>query len=192
MKHLPSHTFTLETERMFLRPLEPSTFSEAFTLLEKEEQLAFFGYRTEEEMKREREMFEYGSRMFGKSIFMFHLILKETGTTLGTCGYHTLYTRHQRAELGYNLHYPEYREQGLMKEALLPTLEYGFGNMKLERIEAFVEKGNTPSEKLLQRFGFLWEGTARKHYRVDGVNTDSEMYSLTDEDWGNWMTRSSQ
>lgn len=189
MKLLPSHTFTLETDRLFLRPLEPSTFNEAFGLLNEDELLSFFGYRTSEEMTRERQLFEYGSSMFGKSIFMFHLISKETKTTLGTCGYHTLYTRHQRAELGYNLHYAEFRGQGYMSEALLPTLNYGIDEMKLERIEAFVDIENIPSVKLLKRFGFKWEGTARKHYRVDGVNTDSEMYSLTDVDWKKLMER---
>jgi len=70
-----------------------------------------------------------------------------------------------------------------MTEALEAVLEYGFENMKLNRVEALIAEYNIPSLKLLQRFNFQKEGVLRAHYYVDGIAEDSSMYALLSEDW---------
>lgn len=65
-----------------------------------------------------------------------------------------------------------------MKEALEKILEFGFVEMKLNRIEAVIDANNTPSLKLLQYFKFTREGRMRGHYLVDGIFEDSDLYSL--------------
>ena len=58
------------------------------------------------------------------------------------------------AELGYSLH-PDYFGKGIMSEALLKIIAYGFENMKLRRIDAYTHKHNQPSLKLLAKHGFV-------------------------------------
>ena len=56
-------------------------------------------------------------------------------------------------ELGYGI-IPFYQGQGLMKEALLSIIEYGFCSMKLKSLDAYTEKHNVKSIKLLEKCNF--------------------------------------
>jgi ribosomal-protein-alanine N-acetyltransferase len=50
--------------------------------------------------------------------------------------------------------------------------------MQLHRIEAFVATDNIPSNRLMEKFGFLKEATIKHRYQFgDDVDTD-HMYSL--------------
>ena len=70
-----------------------------------------------------------------------------------------------------------------MTEALKATLEFGFTQLNLHRIEALVADWNIPSVKLLQRYGFTKEGIMREDYCVNGKNEDSDCYSLLKWEW---------
>ena len=48
------------------------------------------------------------------------------------------------AELGYRI-IPDYQGQGLLKESLLGSVEYGFKVMNLNFLEAFTEQNNIKS-----------------------------------------------
>ena len=70
-----------------------------------------------------------------------------------------------------------------MTEALGKVIDYGFKNLNLHRIQAMVADSNTPSVRLLNRYGFTKEGTMREDYVVDGKNDDSDCYSLLRWEW---------
>lgn len=57
------------------------------------------------------------------------------------------------AEVGYEF-LPVYRGQGLAQEALERVLQYCFETLQLKSVEAFVNKDNIPSLRLLEKFGF--------------------------------------
>lgn len=59
-----------------------------------------------------------------------------------------------KAELGYDLH-PDFQGLGIMSEALQHVLDFGFGQMRLIKIEAFTHNENQSSKKLLERNGFV-------------------------------------
>lgn len=58
------------------------------------------------------------------------------------------------AELGYEL-LPEYHGKGIMSEAVNFILNYGFNDLNLNKIEAFTNKNNLNSIKLLQKSKFV-------------------------------------
>ncbi len=60
---------------------------------------------------------------------------------------------------------------------------HDFTELALHRIEALVAYWNTPSLKLLARYGFKKEGTMREDYVVDGVSENSDCYSLLKWEW---------
>ena len=78
-----------------------------------------------------------------------------------------------------------FKQKGLMREALKEVLKYGFTELQLHRVQALIAAENTPSLKLLQRYGFSFEGKMREDYVVDGKNEDSECYSLLKWEWEN-------
>lgn len=169
---------TLETERLYLREFSPKICQQLLTACSDEEIVSYLGLKSDEELAQEKANFNKGISTYFVSFYNFLLLDKLTGEVLGRCGYHTWIPKHRRAEVGYYLFHDKDKGKGLMTEALGPVLSYGFEQMNLYRIEAMLADYNIPSYKLLKRFGFKEEGTARGHYIVDGVNEDSLMVSL--------------
>ena len=59
----------------------------------------------------------------------------------------------KRAEVGYDLN-PMCQRKGIMNEALIQIIEFGFVNLNLDKIEAFTHAENENSIKLLVKNGF--------------------------------------
>ena len=51
--------------------------------------------------------------------------------------------------------HPDFQAKGIMNEALLAVIKFGFEIMKVNTIDAEVDPNNIPSIKLLQRNGFV-------------------------------------
>jgi ribosomal-protein-alanine N-acetyltransferase len=168
----------LHTERLILRLYTPEVAHYVFTKKSDDEIMAFLGLDSPEALAREKEKFSLGITTYNRTFANFHLIYKETGKIIGGCGFHTWFPDHRRAEIGYALHSDDYKQKGLMTEALRAVLHYGFDEMNLHRAEALVGSQNTASQKLLANFGFVKEGVLRQHYVVNGIPEDSVAYSL--------------
>lgn len=173
----------IETPRLLLRELNPDVFRQAMSTLSDEEQVKFFGYSSVDQLEKEKKFHEEGITMYGKSILYFHLIEKSSGKVFGWCGFHTWYTRHSRAELGYVITDESMRGKGFMKEALPAVIQYGFETMKLHRIEALTSTTNEVSIGLLKSVGFVYEGLLREHYLKEGKMEDSIMFSLLQKEF---------
>lgn len=168
---------TLVTDRLILRKLSQESFNYIFAHLSELELMEFLGI-DEEELGIQRAKFEGGLSTHNRKFVHFQLIENESMKVIGWCGFHTWYTDHHRAEIGYGMNSDEFKGKGFMSEALKPILEYGFKEMNLHRIEALVAPYNKPSLKLIQKFNFRQEGHLKKHYFVNGVPEDSLFFAL--------------
>lgn len=173
----------LETPRLLLRAITPELFNYVMETYTDEQLMDYFGYDTEDRLVKEKERHAGGITTFRTAMLYFHLIDKESNRVIGGCGYHTWYVPHARAEIGYELFSEPHKNKGLMKEALLPILAYGFDKMNLHRIEAFVSPENTPSIQLMKHAGFSKEGHLREHYFKDGRYEDSVVFSILKSEW---------
>ncbi len=70
-----------------------------------------------------------------------------------------------------------------MTEAFEAVLEFGFGKMELNRIEALVHPNNLASIRLLEKFAFQNEGIMRDYYFRGGMFHDSLRFSLLRKGW---------
>lgn len=168
----------LPTGRLLLRKITPEVHKYAHANLNDAELRDFFALTTDEAYQREMRMALGGLTTFNKSFLWFHILDKKTGEHIGWCGYHTWYTDHARAEIGYGLYDDRHKQNGLMTEAMRAVINYGFDEMKLNRIEALIADYNIPSLKLVEKFGFKKEGVLRRHYFVDGKAEDSVIFAL--------------
>ena len=142
------------------------------------EQLEILGLKSNEELLKEKEKYKNGLSSHNKKFLYYQLIDKKTKVIIGWCGFHTWYTDHDRAEIGYELFDDNYKGRGIMSEVIALTVNYGFRNMGLERIEAFVDPNNTPSIKLLKRMNFKKEGLLKHHYFHNNRMEDSIVFAL--------------
>jgi RimJ/RimL family protein N-acetyltransferase len=106
----------------------------------------------------------------------------DTQLPIGTCLLFRYEKNSECAELGYVLG-RAYWGQGWMSEALGAAIDWMFGSTPLRRLEAFVDGRNAASSRLLQRIGFVPEGTLRERWQVGTELTDANIYGLLRRDW---------
>ncbi len=149
---------TYETPRLILREFNP-TIQESLKKGTKKQRADFFGgggsLNSLDLQAQFLDSFVDTHRYTFRHWFM---VSKENGQVLGDCGFHRWSKIHKWAEVGYGLRSMEDQNQGFMSEALIKILEIGVTDMKLVRIEAFVEPDNISSLKLIHKMGFRAEG----------------------------------
>ena len=166
------------TNRIILRKFTQESFDFIYSDMSQDEQLDILGITSIEELLKEKEKYKKGLSTHNKKFLYHQLIDKKTKKIIGWCGFHTWYTDHNRAEIGYGLYDDNYKGQGIMSEVIALIVNYGFRNMDLERIEAFVDTKNTPSIKLLKRMNFKREGLLKHHYFYNNKMEDSLVFAL--------------
>ena len=81
-------------------------------------------------------------------------------------------------EIGYTTFDPQQRGRGIMTEALSLFTDYLFQSTKIHRVQLIIADGNIASEKVAQKCGFTYEGTARQALFQRGMHRDMKIYSL--------------
>ena len=76
-----------------------------------------------------------------------------------------------------------HRNKGYATQAVKEALDYGFKELKIAVIAAWVRSHNQASMRVLEKCGFMLEGKLRKHAR-DG--SDTYCYSILREEWESW------
>jgi ribosomal-protein-alanine N-acetyltransferase len=74
--------------------------------------------------------------------------------------------------------HPDFWRKGIMKEAVLAAIDYGFNTMKLHSIEAHINPANAASAAVLEATGFVREAYFKEDFYYKGKFTDSAIYSL--------------
>lgn len=87
----------------------------------------------------------------------------------------------QVGSLGYWIGEP-YICQGYMTDAVAAITTFAMQDLMLHRVEAACLPANVPSQKVLERNGFLNEGLARKYLKINGQWQDHLLYALLAED----------
>jgi len=88
---------------------------------------------------------------------------------------------YQSGILGYKLG-QIYQHQGYAIEGIRKCLDILFHEYHFHRIEAYIMPHNKPSQKLIERLDFQWEGTARSFARINGAWKDHNRYVLINPD----------
>jgi ribosomal-protein-alanine N-acetyltransferase len=88
----------------------------------------------------------------------------------------------KNAYLGYYL-FSDYTGSGYMTDGLKLCLTYVFRKLKLHRLEANIQPGNSASIKLVKKIGFTKEGYSRKYLKIGGKWCDHERWAIIKEDW---------
>jgi RimJ/RimL family protein N-acetyltransferase len=92
------------------------------------------------------------------------------------------------AMIGYNLA-PSARGQGIAFGATSWVIEHLFVAVGVRRIHAALHPDNFASMILLERLGFIYEGTARQAFWVEDVCTDDPQFGLLRSDRDAWNAR---
>ncbi len=110
------------------------------------------------------------------------VILKKDGTRIGgiEAEQHSAYGGY--LEIGFTI-VPEERGKGYCSEAVKIVVDYLFLSNSLIRIQALTDARNLPSQRVLEKTGFIKEGLLRKAAFIRGDWRDLFVYSMLREDW---------
>lgn len=168
----------LITARLRLRCITESDTSAIFALRTNKDVLLYLDRDPMASEKEAESFVETVLNLLKKNEGILWVIThKDSDKLIGTLGYWRIIKEHHRAEIGYQLTPAEWGK-GIMKEALLKVIEYGFKTMKLHSIEANIHPGNIASAGLLESCGFIKEGYFRESYHHNGRFSDAAIYSL--------------
>lgn len=97
----------------------------------------------------------------------------------------------QNAYLGFYA-VADYAGQGYMSAGLKLILQHVFEKMKLHRLEANIQPGNTRSIYLVKNNGFRKEGYSPHYLKINDQWQDHERWAITYEDWQKNLLKSHQ
>lgn len=168
----------LQTQRLLLRQFSREDTNAMLDYLSDPEVMKHYGmapFSSEQDAADEIDW--YDSLIEKETGIRWALTLGESSPVIGSCGFHNLDRRHNRAELGYELS-SEHWGRGYMSEAMRAILAYGFSELSLNRIQALVEPGNAASIAMLRKLGFTQEGLLAQYEFTLGKYDDLWMFSL--------------
>ncbi|HUK51314.1 MAG TPA: GNAT family protein [Terriglobales bacterium] len=171
----------IDTRRLALRGLTESDIAFLFQHFSKREVNEFSSENDLTTIDEAKEL--YAKYVAPRStLFRLGMVLKKTGELIGTLGFYGIDHENARATVGFDLA-KQYWGKGLMGEALGALLDYGFREMRLNRIEATVDPSNTRCLRVLGRCGFAREGVQRQKSYYKGAYHDDAIYSLLRSEW---------
>jgi len=119
-----------------------------------------------------------------KKAFSFGIIEITSNLLIGIISLDSVDLVHNNAEIGFWLG-KKFRGKGYMTEAIKLILNFGFNELKLERIYARVVSINIISQNILKKIGFVYEGTMRKSFLKNNRYMDDQIFSILSKDFKN-------
>jgi RimJ/RimL family protein N-acetyltransferase len=176
-------TPTLRTARLRLRPFNAADADALFALHSSASVLRYWDAppwseraRAERFIAACREMADEGS---GSRLAIERV---SDGAFIGWCSLTRWNPDYRSASLGYCLHDAAWG-YGYATEAASALLEWAFDTLDLNRVQAETDTRNAASARVLEKLGFVREGTLREDCVVNGEVSDSWVYGLIRREW---------
>ncbi len=158
----------LTTARLILTQLQPQDWLLFQRVHTDEQSMAYISAIPSTADIRQR----FNDRLAPWQITCYHMLClvarrKDTGDAIGLLGVNAEWAPCRQAEVGYSL-LNAYCGQGYGGEALAALCHFLFDECGFHKLKASVVEGNIASRRILEKNGFLLEGTLRDDYFLRG------------------------
>lgn len=179
---------TLHTPRLVLRPLVAEDDAQMFAIHSDAEFMRYWSSPPWTSIEQAQALIERDRRALaaGESLRL-GVVRRDTSQLIGTCSLFGVVAQCRRAELGYGIARPHWR-QGYQFEAASALIAWAFGELGLNRLEADVDPRNEASARSLEKLGFVREGFLRERWIVGDEVSDSALYGLLAREWASART----
>ena len=162
----------LHTSRLLLRPLKKTDEDFIYSLRSNEQVNKFIGRAPAKNIEDARAFIKkINEGLAENKSYYWGIVLKETGTMIGTVSFWNLSADRRSGEIGYEL-YPDHQGKGYMHEAIKEVIDFAFRS-GFTCLEAHSHKDNLASTKVLRKHGFVHDET-----RKDPENPSIMIFSL--------------
>jgi RimJ/RimL family protein N-acetyltransferase len=176
-------TPTLETDRLRLRPVTEGDADALFAMHSSAHVLRYWDSPPWSDRAR-AERFIAMSRQLADEGTGARVILERRtdGVFVGWCGLSRWNPDYRSAALGYCLDDAAWGH-GYATEAARALLQWAFDTLDLNRVQAETDTRNLASARVLEKLGFVREGTLREDCVVNGEVSDSWVFGLLRREW---------
>lgn len=172
----------LFTERLHLRKMEVSDSSSLFKIWSNPDVTEFMNITNFTEQDQAKEMINFLNELsVQKKAIRYTIVEIKTNQIIGSCGFNTLDYENAKTEIGCDLD-KAFWGKAYAPEAISCLMRYAFDHLNFIRIEGKVDPENIKSIRLLQKLGFVFEGTLRKCERYKDKSFDLNIYSKLNTD----------
>ena len=179
----PFDQLRLTTARLILRPFQSSDAEPLFAIFSEPKVMRYWSHAPWASVAQAQELIAKDQQALpAGGHIRLGMEIQGAGELIGMCTLFNLSAQCRRAEIGYGMS-SLFWGQGYMHEALTALLEFGFGELDLNRVEADIDPRNTASARSLERLGFHKEGHLRERWIVDREVSDSSLYGLLRSEW---------
>jgi diamine N-acetyltransferase len=180
MPSAPEHPI-LRGELVWLRPIEKEDFLK--NSIDDVELAHFAGFRRPfSQMETEHFLKQLASHEPGREI-MFAICLLGSTTAIGNCGLRNIDADNGSAEVAISIVGRERWGKGLGTDAMRVLVDYGFGEMRLERIWLRVFDYNPRAVRSYEKAGFVKEVLLRHDRFHRGAHHDVHLMAIIRPDW---------
>ena len=177
-------TQSIETERLILRQFKYEDIAACLKNWIADEKIQSMYaepvYSTHEEVK---ELFDkYISSYSAVDYYRWAIINKNSGECIGQIAYFWVENKNHFAEIEYCIGC-DFQNKGLATEATKSIMKYGFEKINLHKIQISVKEINPASRRVIEKCGFVYEGTLRDYFFIDGKYVSRLYYSLLRSEW---------
>jgi RimJ/RimL family protein N-acetyltransferase len=170
-------------ERIYLRPAERSDLATFVRWLTDAEVSRHLSFRSPLSEAMEEKWFEGMVERQGKSDYHFVICLIDGDRPIGTAGLHGLDLENGNAEFGISIGEKTEWNRGYGTDALNAICDFGFGALRLERIELNVFEDNARAIRSYEKAGFRHEGRLRRAQFGEGRHFDVLRMALLRDEW---------
>ena len=116
--------------------------------------------------------------------YPFAVYDKPSGSYAGSTRYANISFAHKKIEIGWTWYHPIFQRTGINKACKALLLNFGFENLKLNRIELKTSSLNLKSQGAMLKIGAVKEGVMRKHMITEnGLPRDTIYFSFINDEW---------
>jgi len=169
-------------EKVWLRPLERADIDSSLRALNDREVAELLGIEGPISKEMSEKWFEDEVlKQHGKREYFFTICELGSNDAVGGCGFHHIRAG-LRAEVGIYL-LPEFCGRGVGTDAMNALVDYGFGELRFERIGLHVSPGNARAIRSYEKAGFSHEGRLRSFRIRRGETVDDLVMSILRHEW---------
>lgn len=168
---------TIQTTKLLLRQIIQADLPNIYKGLSHPKIIPYYGVSFDSLEATQEQMDWYDQLEKEKTGIWWAICDLASNTFLGAAGFNNLDHLNKKAEIGMWL-LPEYWGKGIMKEVFPLICNYAFQELKLHRIEGFVESENQNCKKAMAKLNFQWEGCMHDTEIKNGKFISLDIYAL--------------
>ena len=174
---------SIRGELVYLRPAERSDLDLFVRWFADAETTRYLAVRAPFSRAMEEKWFDEMLAEQGKQNYHFVICLLADDRAIGTAGLHRVNYEDGHAAFGISIGEKAEWSKGYGTDALRAICDFGFGQLRLERIELDVYQPNKRARRSYEKAGFVTEGTMRHAHFSDGKHHDVLRMSLLHGEW---------